>query len=291
MAPKILPVAFLLILTLLPAAAAQISGHGQSSQDCSQETLIGLLGVTSAGNVESCTYYPTQVGTATSTFAAGVILTAPAATGAGTATMTTNWVATSGCTLTGAATNGGPGGTGFGTQFYSLQRLTMTSNECEFTVGVTYKNGAGTTLFSAAYPAQVLAKTGPTYLDALDRGCAASASGTACTTPTVNAVNSGSVVPDYLARAGFALTIGLLFAIAVACSFARDPAANFFGIIPAALAGFRAFDTSAGLTITGTVLLGSFLLVAWCLIVGAMRIQAGAPLWPVREQPRDDTEL
>ncbi|MHB8632759.1 MAG: hypothetical protein ACYDBQ_02160 [Thermoplasmatota archaeon] len=235
-------IALILLVASAPQARAQLSGHGPSSQDCTQETLVGLVGITSAGNIEACIFYPGQVLTGTSMFTAVAELTAPAATGIGTATMTTTWAATTGCTLSGTQTNGGPGGTGFGTDFWSYQAVQLTAQQCNLRAQVTYANGAGTVLFSMPFQATVLSVDAKRVIEAQDRLCAASTlnTGATCTNPLVEQQNRLCKASQFGATC-------------------KDPKEN----VTATAANNFATDF-AGMVITyAPPVLGALLLVAW----------------------------
>lgn len=149
--------ALMFVVALAAPVGAQIAGHGNSNQDCKPpETFIGLLGVTSAGNTEVCLAYPQFVPDASSSFTAGITLTAPPATGAGAATFTVTWSAVNGCTV-GTQTNGGAGGSGFTSQFYSRNTFTLTAQACSGRAVFDYKNGAGTSLDTDAFDFTVMA--------------------------------------------------------------------------------------------------------------------------------------
>ena len=271
------------VACLAPAGVAQIAGHGNANSDCNQLPLIGLLGVTSAGDVEACVYYPSGVYTNGGTFTASIILTAPAATGAGTASLQTTWTAVSGCSKTGGQNDGGPGGTGFGTEFFSYQRFTLSSAACEVKVEPLYKNGAGSTLYDVVLPFLVQDSESQVHgcndvltacniarqaacdatdaatsnvcdtpqVDNKNRFCAASDYDAACVDPNVN--TSLTSVPitwvDYL--------VPLLLAVLVA---ALLPRVSIFAVPGGVVLGVAIFLRAFALPLTGTTAYAMILL-------------------------------
>lgn len=308
----LLATAALLALATAPGAQAAppVVAGGSAAQHCADYNIVKVVALINAGTVEVCIDYDAEVPFSNSQWQL-VARAAGPDNGAGALTYTWANSGLVGCTLGTPTTTTTQGLFGSDSNYQAL--VTMTASHCTGLITLTLAQGATTIVTSVMnFNTEVMlthdcsndmTQCAVDAKDVLQRTCGATAYGTPCVDAQVRTylcdasqasplapANCSQVLPTYLSRAGFVLSVGLLLLGAIVLSRLPEPPANFFGAVLAMMAGFRAFDTSAGLAATAAVIVASFTLFAWCTISGAIRMLNGAPLFPARTK-KDNTEL